>query len=66
MEKKLTTKAARKMVEAAYYAGCNGIQIPMMTIPRVFRAGEEAVARGERGEQLTATIRAFVETIRCN
>ena len=53
-------------METAYYAGCGGIQINIMAIGKVFKVGEEAVAKGERGEQLVATIRAFVETIREN
>lgn len=62
----MTRKQMDKAVEQAYYKACSGIQIGMLDIGRVFAVGREAVDRGEAGEQLQATIRAFVETIRKN
>jgi hypothetical protein len=62
----LTKKATDKLVEAAYYATCSGIQIDIMDIGKVFKVGAAAVQRGERDEALGATVRAYVETIRKN
>jgi len=59
-------KLINKRVETAYYQSCSGIQIPMMSIPKVFEAGRVAVAEGADDETLKAKIRAFVETIRVN
>lgn len=63
---KKAAKAADKRVEAAYYATCNGVQINMMDIPKVFKIGRQAVAAGCDDESLKLTIIAYVETIRCN
>ena len=53
-------------VERLYGASCSGVQIPMMSIGKVFQVGRTAIAQGGTDEAVTAAIVAFVETIRCN
>lgn len=52
------------LIERAYYAGCAGVQINMMDIPRIFRHGRDLLANGVTGDALRDQLRAFVETIR--
>lgn len=67
---KAWTKAQRKQVdkriEKAYGQSCNGIQIPVLDIQKVFNVGRQAVAEGVDDEKLRQVIRTFVETIRTN
>jgi len=64
------TKAQLKKVDAritkAYTSSCNGVEIPMMKIPEIFKVGRAAVAEGADDEALKAKIVAFVATIRAN
>lgn len=64
------TKAQQKKVDAritkAYTSSCNGIEIPMLEIPRIFKVGRDAVAAGADDEALKAKIVEFVQTIRKN
>lgn len=63
------TKAQKqidKRVERLYYASCSGVQINIMDIGKVFRAGREAIAIGGDDVAVTAAIVAFVATIRKN
>lgn len=60
---KVRSEAARR-VEAAYYRTCGGVQINIMNIPKVFAAGEAAMAEGVDDEELGRRIRAFVDGIR--
>lgn len=53
-------------INAAYHATCSGIQIGILDMPRVVFAGQQAINSGATDEQLAATVRAFVETIRKN
>jgi hypothetical protein len=59
-------KAADDLVSRAYYATCNGIQINMMDIPKVFAFGRMKLDAGEDYEALKSSVRAYVETIRKN
>lgn len=65
MARKLTKKAIEKRIERAYYAGCSGIQINIMDIPRVFRAAELLfVSTPDISDaELTGAVRAIVEGI---
>lgn len=64
--KKQLQKQADKRVERLYYASCSGVQINIMDIGKVFRAGREAIALGGDDVAVTAAIVAFVATIRKN
>ena len=63
---KKAAKLADKRVSAAYHATCSGIQINMMDIPKVFKVGLRAITEGCDDESLRLTVRAYVETIRCD
>lgn len=56
-------KAIDQRIEAAYYRNCSGVQIDIMDIGRVFKAGRAALAAGQ---DVDAAIVAFVQTIRKN
>lgn len=64
------TKAEQKKIEMriekAYGQSCNGVQIPMMKIPEIFKVGRAAIAAGADDEALKAKIVEFVATIRTN
>jgi hypothetical protein len=65
-----TAKSIQKKVEAridrAYRAHCEGIQISVLDISKVFAVGQSAVAEGVDDAVLGERIKAFVETIRKN
>lgn len=63
---KIAANKASKRIEAAYYAGCNGVQINIMDIGKVFKHGETLIAGGADDVALQAGVIAFVETIRMN
>ena len=63
---KIAANKANKRVEQAYYAGCNGVQINIMDISKVFKHGNELIKTGVDDAALLAGIVAFVETIRSN
>lgn len=63
IEVKLTQKKIDKLVEAAYTRSCSGVQIDIMDISKVFRAGAVAVREGKRDAELDKAVRAFVDTI---
>jgi hypothetical protein len=54
-------------IERIYYARCNGVQVSVMDIGKVFAAGHAAIAEGPIDDTtLGDRIVAFVETIRKN
>lgn len=59
-------KALDTRIERIYYASCSGVQIPMMSIPKVFAAGRAVALAGGDDEAVKAAVVAFVETIRAN
>jgi hypothetical protein len=60
---KPTTKQIDKLIEAAYYRRCSGIQVDIMDIGKVFAAGRAAHAAWQDVE---TAIWDFVQTIRRN
>jgi hypothetical protein len=61
------TKAQKKIdarITKAYASSCNGVEIPMMKIPEIFKVGRAAVEAGADDEALKAKIVEFVQTIR--
>lgn len=63
---KIAKTKADKRISAAYYSGCDRVQINMMDIPKVFNVGHQLIAGGADDVALKAGIMAFVETIRKN
>ena len=63
---KAQAKAIDTRIQAAYGRTCEGIQIGIMDITKVFAHGKAAIERGADDTQLDRDIRAFVETIRLN
>ncbi len=56
-------KALDKEIERIYYANCSGIQINVMDISKVFKAGREA---SFAGKDMTAAVVACVQALRKN
>jgi hypothetical protein len=63
---KMAAKKIDKRIEAAYYRTCNGVQIDIMDISKVFRVGKAALDMGADEAGLETAIKDFVETIRHN
>jgi len=61
-------KAAEKRTEKAYYKSCSGIQISVMDIGKVFKAGREAIFANPAisEDELQKVVFDFVQTIRKN
>lgn len=59
-------KALDVRIERLYGQSCSGVQIPLMSIPKVFAAGKAAAQAGGDDEAVKAAIVAFVEVIRTN
>lgn len=59
-------KAIDRRVEQAYYRTCEGVQIDIMDIGKVFDVGREAVHSGADEPELEEAIVQFVATIRKN
>lgn len=59
-------KLAEKRVEQAYYKGCSGVEINIMDIGKVFKAGVAAIEADPTisDAALRDSVVAFVETIR--
>jgi hypothetical protein len=70
MAKQLSAKARAKQeddrISRLYTASCNGVQIPMMSIPKIFQIGRVGIAEGLDDAALQAKIVEFVQTIRRN
>lgn len=68
--RKLTPKQQEKQnrsrIEAAYYKGCNRVEISVLDMGKVFTAGNAAIAAGADDDALQKVIVAFVETVRKN
>lgn len=60
---KAAAKAADKLVEAAYYRVADRVQIPMMAIPGIYRAGRAAL---DAGADVDAAVKAAVDAVRVN
>lgn len=71
--KPLSPKKIDALIESIYYRECSGIQINIMDISKVFKAGQtayqEAFAAGAGTETVyfvTRAVKATVETLRQN
>lgn len=53
-----------KQIEAIYYANCSGVQVDIMDIGSIFKAGRDAAAGGP--EAMTAAVLARVAEVRKN
>lgn len=59
MARKLSAKQAKAIVSARIQRAVVGFIIPMMSIPKLYRQMEEAVAAGKSDEDLKAVVAAF-------
>lgn len=59
-------KITEERISRMYSSTCQGIQIDMMDIPKVFTVGRTAIANGADDALLGDTIRTFVQSIRKN
>ena len=59
-----TDKALDKRIEQAFYRTCQGVQVNILDIPKVFREGRRLCAEGATDETLDAGIKAYVQTIK--
>jgi hypothetical protein len=64
--KKLSSKNLDRLIERIYYANCNGVQLNILDIPKVFRAGEQAYAAGADENGIKDAILAKVAEVRVN
>jgi hypothetical protein len=60
---KMAEKRLDKQVEVAFRKTCSGVQVSVWDLAKIMKVGREAI---EKGQDLEATIKAFVETIRHN
>ena len=63
---KRASAALDRRIEEAYRKGCNGVQIDIMDIGKVFDFGRKAIAAGCDDTELMEGIRRFVDGIRKN
>lgn len=55
-----------KRISAAYHARCNGIQVSVMDLGKIYKAGQGAIDAGANDAALGDAVAAFVDTIRKN
>jgi hypothetical protein len=58
---KMAEKKLDAEISALYYANCNNVMIPMMEIPKIFKAAKAAKAEGKCMKE---AIVAYVEGVR--
>lgn len=63
---KAAAKAIDVRIERAYGSACQGVQINILDIPKVFDEGRRALAAGADDAALEEAIKAFVAKIRQN
>lgn len=61
---KIAKDKAGKRINAAFHRTCNGIQINIMDLHKVFDHGEAVIASGADDEELGVKLKAFAESIR--
>lgn len=61
--KRMTQKQADKLIDATFNRVASGVQIPLMSIPKIFAAGRSALAEGR---DLDTAIRDIVAVLRVN
>ncbi|HVG51647.1 MAG TPA: hypothetical protein VM867_08445 [Xanthobacteraceae bacterium] len=54
-------KAAKKLAAARIQAAVTGFIIPMMSIPKLYKELEAAIAAGKSDDELKAAVAAFYE-----
>lgn len=64
MAKRMTTKKLDAMIDRIYRENCSGIVIPMLSIPKIFKAGRDAWNNTESEEAVKNAVLMTVETVR--
>jgi hypothetical protein len=64
MRQSKADKLIDQRIERAYYKTCEGVQINIMDIGKVFEFGKLCVARGDTDAELGTAIRGYVDTLR--
>lgn len=57
---KIAANKARKQVDAAFSRNCKGVQIPILEISGIFKAGQAALAAGT---DLDAAVKAAIAAV---
>ena len=65
---KHASKLADQMIDQIYRNNCAGVQVNIMDIDKVFKAGRAAISANPKitGHELTKVVVDFVQTIRKN
>jgi hypothetical protein len=58
---RMSKKQISARIQAAYIAVAEGVGIPMLELPKIWKAGEDAIASGADDEALRAVIKAAVD-----
>lgn len=66
MRKSKAEKEIDARITRAYGRACDGVQIPILDIPKVWTIARRSVAAGVTDATLEADIADFVESIRVN